>query len=151
MVVFTTDKFVVTESYDSLWARRNRKDLSGKDRDTLLRSLSFALNRVLGQPVESGATDDRKVEQRAKYMLRWLSLEGLTKLGEPFPSSKAAVYQPRTLQESLKATQIILTKVDIFALTGYLDGLPLAIILARAFIRETGTSITEYLKFYRET
>jgi hypothetical protein len=50
--------------------------LSGKDRDALLRSLSFALNRVPGQLGESGATDDGEVEQRARHMLRWLGLEG---------------------------------------------------------------------------
>lgn len=50
--------------------------LSGKDRDALLRSLSFALNRVLGQLGESGGTDDGEVEQRARHMLRWLGMEG---------------------------------------------------------------------------
>jgi hypothetical protein len=50
--------------------------LSGKDRDALLQSLSLSLNRVPGQLWESGATDDGEVEQRARYMLRWLGLEG---------------------------------------------------------------------------
>lgn len=43
----------------------------------------------------------------------------------------------------------MLTGVGIFALASRLDGLPLAIVLAGAFMRETGTSITEYLEFYR--
>ena len=43
----------------------------------------------------------------------------------------------------------MLISVDIFALANRLDGLPLAIVLAGAFMRETGTSITEYLKYYQ--
>jgi hypothetical protein len=50
--------------------------LSGKDRDALLRSLSFAFNRVQGQRWDSGATNDGEVEKRARHMLRWLALDG---------------------------------------------------------------------------
>ncbi|KAJ5588734.1 hypothetical protein N7537_011412 [Penicillium hordei] len=50
--------------------------LSGKDRDTLLQSLSFALNRLPGQDWDSETTNKGEVEQRARHMLRWLVLEG---------------------------------------------------------------------------
>lgn len=45
----------------------------------------------------------------------------------------------------------MLTSVDILTLANRLDGLPLAIIIAGAFMRETGTSITEYLQYYQES
>lgn len=50
--------------------------LSGKDRDTLLQSLSSALNRLPGYGWDSEATDNGEVEQRARHMLRWLALDG---------------------------------------------------------------------------
>jgi hypothetical protein len=40
---------------------------------------------------------------------------------------------------------ILLTYIDALALASRLDGLPLAIVIAGAFMRETGTSITEHL------
>jgi hypothetical protein len=64
------------------FARDHRDDftaifwLSGKDRDALLQSLSFALNRILGQGCDREATNDGEVEQRARHMLRWLALDG---------------------------------------------------------------------------
>lgn len=45
----------------------------------------------------------------------------------------------------------MLIYVDVLALANRLYGLPLAIVLAGAFMRETGTSITEYLQFYQES
>lgn len=39
----------------------------------------------------------------------------------------------------------MLTYVDILTLANRLDGLPLGIVIAGAFMRETGTTITEYL------
>ncbi|CAI7597003.1 unnamed protein product [Penicillium crustosum] len=42
------------------------------------------------------------------------------------------------------------TEQDVTALTNHLDGLSLAIVLAGAFMRQTGTSIKEYLQFYKE-
>ncbi|RAK97337.1 Pfs, NB-ARC and TPR domain protein [Aspergillus ibericus CBS 121593] len=40
---------------------------------------------------------------------------------------------------------------DIELLADRLDGLPLAIVIAGAFIRETGSSVTEYLQFYNNS
>jgi hypothetical protein len=39
--------------------------------------------------------------------------------------------------------------IDVTALMNHLDGLSLAIVLAGAFMRQTGTSIKEYLQLYR--
>ncbi|KAJ5313205.1 uncharacterized protein N7443_000089 [Penicillium atrosanguineum] len=178
--------------------------LSGKDRDALLRSFSFALNRVPGQLWDSGSTDDREVEQRARHMLRWLGLEGnsrwliildnidqysplgsavgdgydigeffpaadhgsilitsrlqgLTELGEPFPVPKLNTHHTirLLLQSSGLSAKNTARKLEsdpgLFTLASRLDGLPLAIVLAGAFMRETGTSITEYLEYYRES
>lgn len=41
-------------------------------------------------------------------------------------------------------------RIDTITLASRLDGLPLAIVIAGAFIRETGTS-TEYLQYYKES
>jgi tetratricopeptide (TPR) repeat protein len=46
---------------------------------------------------------------------------------------------------------MILTYIDILVLTGRLDGLPLAIVIAGAFMRETGINTTEYLEYYQES
>lgn len=45
----------------------------------------------------------------------------------------------------------MLIYIDVLALANRLYGLLLAIVLAGAFMRETGTSITEYLQFYQES
>ncbi|CAG8186720.1 unnamed protein product [Penicillium nalgiovense] len=84
-------------------------------------------------------------------------LQGLTELGKPFPVHKLDTHHTiRLLLQSSglsakNTTRKLKGDSDIFALASRLDGLPLAIVLAGAFMRETGTSITEYLKFYRET
>ncbi|KAJ6081409.1 hypothetical protein N7499_006283 [Penicillium canescens] len=192
------------------FARDHRDDftaifwLSGKDRDALLQSLSFALNRVPVQLWDSGATDNGEVEQRAKHMLRWLGLEGnsrwliifdkvdqysplnsavgdgydigqffptadhgsilitsrvqgLIELGEPFPVHRLDSHN--TIQLLLQSsglsakntTMKLESNPDILALADRLDGLPLATVIAGVFMRETGTSITEYLEYYRES
>ena len=206
---------------------RDRKDdftaifwLSGKDRDTLLQSLSFALNRLPGQGWDSETTNKGEVEQRARHMLRWLALEGnsrwliifdnidqyspfnsaadkgydiaeffpkadhgsilitsrlqtLSELGKSFPvhrldshtsielllqssglsarntTSKYDI-DPGTKALPKKTLQIILIYTDLLTLANRLDGLPLAIVIAGAFMRETGTSITKYLQYYHE-
>jgi hypothetical protein len=50
--------------------------LSGKDRNTLLQSLSFVLDRLPDQHWDCETSKEEDVEQRAKNMLRWLALEG---------------------------------------------------------------------------
>ena len=44
---------------------------------------------------------------------------------------------------------MILIYIDMVVLASRLDGLPLAIVIAGGFMRETGTSITEYLQYYQ--
>ncbi|KAJ5810239.1 uncharacterized protein N7503_002457 [Penicillium pulvis] len=170
--------------------------LNGKNLNTLLQSLSFTLNRILGQGWDSKATNDREVEQRARHMLRWLALDGnsrwliifdnidqyspfnsaigdrydiweffpkayygsilitsrlqdLTELGKSFPVHRLDSYNSTQLllQSSGLSTENTISKLDsnldILTLTDRLGGLPLAIIIAGAFMRETGTSITE--------
>ncbi|KAF3012728.1 hypothetical protein E8E15_001973 [Penicillium rubens] len=192
------------------FARDHRDDfkaifwLSGKDRDTLLQSLSFALNRLPGQSWDSVANNDGEVEQRARHMLRWLALDGnsrwliifdnidryhpfdssisngydiaeffpkadhgsilitsrlqgLTELGEPFPVQRLDSHSSiqLLLQSSglsfRNTTSKLDSNPDVLALANRLYGLPLAIVIAGAFMRETGTSITEYLQHYQES
>lgn len=49
--------------------------LSGKDRGTLLQSLSSILPRLPGQSHTDGAINDEEVEQRARDVLKWLAIE----------------------------------------------------------------------------
>ncbi|KAJ5201210.1 hypothetical protein N7449_006013 [Penicillium cf. viridicatum] len=178
--------------------------LSGKDRDTLLQSLSSVLNRLPGQGWDSETTNDEEVEQRARHMLRWLALNGnsrwliifdnidqyspshsavvdgydieeffpkadhgsilitsrlqrLAELGEPFPVHRLDPHNSvqLLLQSSGLSARNTTSKLDsnpdVLTLANRLDGLPLAIVIAGAFMRETGTSITEYLEFYQES
>ncbi|CAI7640791.1 unnamed protein product, partial [Penicillium viridicatum] len=177
------------------FARDHRDDftamfwLHGKDRDALLQSLSFALNRLPEQYWDRETINDEDVEQRARQMLRWLGLDcnsrwliifdnvdryhpfdssisdrydiaeffpkadhgsilitsrlqELTELGEPFPVRRLDCHS---------SIQLLLQSSDVLALANRLYGLPLAIVLAGAFMRETGTNITEYLQFYQES
>ncbi|KAJ5454982.1 hypothetical protein N7530_012751 [Penicillium desertorum] len=177
--------------------------LSGKDRDTLLHSLNFALNRLPGQGWDSEATNEGEVEQRARHMLRWLALEGnsrwliifdnidqyspfnnaadkgydiaeffpkadhgsilitsrlqtLSELGKSFPVHRLDSHNSiELLQQSSglsarNTTSKFDVNPDLFTLANRLDGLPLAIVIAGAFMRETGTSITKYLQYYQE-
>jgi hypothetical protein len=50
--------------------------LNGNDRSTLLQSLSSIFLRLPGQLQNIEAANDEEVEQRARYVLRWLTLEG---------------------------------------------------------------------------
>jgi hypothetical protein len=50
--------------------------LSGKDRGTLLQSLSSILPRLPAQFQNNRAVNEEEVEQRARHVLRWLALEG---------------------------------------------------------------------------
>ena len=101
-------------------------------------------------------------------------LQGLTELGEPFPVHKLDSHnsiqlllqssgltarnttskldcKSGTMALDEQMLQIMLTYVDIITLANRLDGLPLAIVIAGAFMHETGTSITEYLQHYQES
>ncbi|KAJ5642325.1 hypothetical protein N7490_006325 [Penicillium lividum] len=177
--------------------------LNGKNRDALIQSLSFALNRLPGQSWDSEATNNREVEQRARHILQWLALDGnlrwliifdnidqysafnsdvnkgyditeffpkadhgsiiitsrlqtLSELGKPFPVhrldshiSTELLLQSTGLSAANTTSQFD-NNPDFLTLAHRLDGLPLAIVIAGAFMRETGTSITKYLQYYQE-
>jgi hypothetical protein len=195
--------------------------LSGKDKGTLLQSLSSTLPQLPGQPEIEDAINDKEVEQRARTVLRWLSLAGnsrwliifdnidqysslssaagdaydireffpaadhgsilitsrlqrLTELGKSvqtsrlnskdtiqllLQSSRLSAKGPTEEHERNPGTKafntqtllIRLTEVDTLALANRLDGLPLAIVIAGAFMRQTGSSITEYLQYYQDS
>ncbi|OQD80677.1 hypothetical protein PENANT_c033G02204, partial [Penicillium antarcticum] len=63
------------------FARHHKRDftaifwLSGKDRATLVQSLSSVLPRLPGQCQIPDAINDEEAEQRARTVLRWLALE----------------------------------------------------------------------------
>ncbi|KAF7158691.1 hypothetical protein CNMCM6106_005481 [Aspergillus hiratsukae] len=192
------------------FARDHRNDftavfwLSGKDRGTLLQSLSSVLPRLPGQSRNNEAINDEEVEQRARHVLHWLALEGNSRwliifdnidqysptnsavgdaydIGKFFPTADhGSILITTRLQvltelgksfpvhrlESNDAIQLLLqssglpakntrrelkSNSDILALSNRLDGLPLAIVIAGAFMRETGTNVTEYLQYYQES
>ncbi|RJE23415.1 hypothetical protein PHISCL_04223, partial [Aspergillus sclerotialis] len=178
--------------------------LSGKDRGTLLQSLSSVFPRLPGQLQGNEPINEEEVEQRARNVLRWLSIEGNSRwliildsidqyspdnsvaddaydIGEFFPTADhGSILITSRLQRlielgksfqinrlnSKEAIQLLLQSSclsardtigelendpDTLALANRLDGLPLAIVIAGAFMRETGTSITEYLRYYQES
>ncbi|KAJ5281307.1 hypothetical protein N7478_006679 [Penicillium angulare] len=178
--------------------------LNGKDRGTLLQSLSSFLPRLPGQALKNEATNDEELEQRAREVLKWLEKDGnsrwliifdnidqyspvnsavgdtydigkffptvdhgsilitsrlpeLTELGESFPMHK--LHSKEAIQLLLKNSGLskgntvkeLTGDPDTLTLADCLDGLPLAIIIAAAYMRETGTSITQYLRYYQES
>ncbi|KAJ6004603.1 hypothetical protein N7540_012972 [Penicillium herquei] len=175
--------------------------LSGKDRGTLLQSLSSVLPRLPGQSQTNEATSDEQIEQHARQVLQWLAsdgnsrwliildnidqyspidsgvgtaydigkffpvadhgailitsrLPGLAELGESFPIHKLDLkdtIQLLSKNSGLSGDDAIDSSEDMRALSHCLDGLPLAIVIAAAFMRQTGTSITQYLKFYQQS
>ncbi|KAF3385173.1 Nephrocystin-3 [Penicillium rolfsii] len=178
--------------------------LSGKDRGTLLQSLSSILPRLPGQSQNNEAINKEKVERRAKNVLRWLALEGNSRwliifdnidqyspvdsdAGDEYdivqffpPADHGSILLTSRLQrmiecgkpfqlkklDSKDAVQLLLQSTclsardtvgglqsdsDTLALASRLDGLPLAIVIAGAFMRETGTSATDYLQYYQES
>ncbi|KAL2832185.1 hypothetical protein BDW59DRAFT_181471 [Aspergillus cavernicola] len=83
-------------------------------------------------------------------------LQRLTELGKSFPVQK--LMERDTIQLLLQSSGFSAqditqadAKQDLTNLANQLDGLPLAIVIAGAFMRETGTSIKEYLQFYKNT
>jgi hypothetical protein len=64
------------------FARNHKNDftaifwLGGKNRGTLLQSLSSVMPRLPGQSQNIGVTNEEEVEQQARHVLQWLALEG---------------------------------------------------------------------------
>ncbi|KAJ5651366.1 uncharacterized protein N7484_005089 [Penicillium longicatenatum] len=178
--------------------------LNGKDRVTLLQSLSSDLPCLPGQSQNKEAINEEEVKKRARDVLQWLALEGnsgwlvifdnidqyfsnnssadetydigefspvadhgsilitsrlqeLTELGKSFMMHK--LDSEDSIQLLLQSSRLLLAKdttikhestPDLITLANRLDGLPLAIVIAGAFMRQTGTSAIEYLHYYQE-
>ncbi|KAL4755646.1 uncharacterized protein BDW70DRAFT_165270, partial [Aspergillus foveolatus] len=81
-------------------------------------------------------------------------LQGLTELGKSFPVQKL-IYKDATqllLQSSGFSAKDIAqmgAEQDLMNLASLLDGLSLAIVIAGAFMRQTGTTFKEYSELYR--
>ncbi|KAL4926018.1 uncharacterized protein BDV17DRAFT_164638 [Aspergillus undulatus] len=81
-------------------------------------------------------------------------LLSLTELGMSLPLQKLdPTHATQLLLQStgLSCQDVEESNQDIIEIVRHLDGLPLAISLAGAFMRETGTSISKYLQYYRES
>ncbi|KAK9604817.1 hypothetical protein V6Z93_002768 [Aspergillus fumigatus] len=80
-------------------------------------------------------------------------LQRLTELGKPFPVQKLVVKDATQLllqSSGLPADNKDIDR-DATDLAKRLDGLPLAIVIAGAFMRETGMTVREYLKYYEDS
>ncbi|KAJ6011039.1 hypothetical protein N7451_002451 [Penicillium sp. IBT 35674x] len=180
--------------------------LNGKDRLTLLQSLSSNLPRLPGQSGNKEAINEAEVKKRAKDVLQWLALEGNSRwlvifdnidqyssnnsagsdeaydIGDFFPvADHGSILITSRLQELaelgksfmmhkldsedsiqllLQSSRLLSAKnagtkhestPDLITLASRLDGLPLAIVIAGAFMRQTGTSASEYLHYYEDS
>ncbi|KAJ5960513.1 uncharacterized protein N7479_007663 [Penicillium vulpinum] len=84
-------------------------------------------------------------------------LETLTELGESFPIRR--LDPNNAIQLLLRSSRLSVdrtigeleSKPEILALASRLDGLPLAIVIAGSYIRQTGASIARYLQLYQES
>ncbi|KAJ6172447.1 hypothetical protein N7470_001514 [Penicillium chermesinum] len=189
------------------FARKHKDDftaifwLSGKDRSTLVSSLSSCLPRIQHLPADTQVANEEEAEQRARQVLLWLAdpentrwliifdntdqyspvqghndskydvyeflpkadhgsiiitsrLQEITELGKPFPVQRLSHEDATRLLLncsgfSLKDNLQKEAEQDIVDLAGQLDGLSLAIVIAGAFMRQTGTNAKEYMELYR--
>ncbi|KAI9037125.1 uncharacterized protein KD926_000842 [Aspergillus affinis] len=177
--------------------------INGKDRSTLVRSLSSCLPRIQTYAVANEAATEEEAEQRASQVIKWLAvpenqnwllifdnidqytpletsnngeydikdffpnadhgsilitsrLQRLMELGKSFPIERLAPKDARKLflqswGRSLSEIVDAGLEKDLASLMAQFDGLPLAIVIAGAFMRETGTGISEYLEDYQES
>ncbi|KAH1396389.1 hypothetical protein KXV30_000671 [Aspergillus fumigatus] len=140
------------------FARKHKDDftavfwLSGRDRSALILSLSTCFPRIIGHRMNDEAKNEEDVEQRANQVPQWLALP--TEIGRSFPIKKLT--QEDVIQLLLQSSGFSaqgaaqVEAEDIMAIVDRLDGLSLAIALAGAFMRETGTSFKEYLQLYND-
>ncbi|KAJ5546496.1 hypothetical protein N7494_004081 [Penicillium frequentans] len=147
--------------------------LNGKDRGTLLQSLSSVLPRLPGQTntIEAIGDDELDGVGNAYDIQKFfpatdhgsiLITSRLPGLIEEF-KAKSVLINRLASSEAIRlllknsglsedsTSKDLKGSVDTLALAHRLDGLPLAIVIAAAFMRQTGTSITQYLEFYQES
>ncbi|RHZ51206.1 hypothetical protein CDV55_102182 [Aspergillus turcosus] len=78
-------------------------------------------------------------------------LQRLTQLGKSFPVQKLAATDAIQLLLQSSGLPAEDNNKDATDLTRRLDGLPLAIVIAGAFMRETGMTVREYLQYYENS
>ncbi|KAL4744045.1 P-loop containing nucleoside triphosphate hydrolase protein [Aspergillus similis] len=151
--------------------------LNGKNQSSMLSSLSTCLSQIQDQPGNTKTINEEEAEQRARQVLQWLAKPDntrwliiidnvdqyaptkehhnrLTEVGKSFPVQKliekdATQLLLQTSGFSAKDIAQMGAEQDLNNLVKQLDGLSLAIIIAGAFMRQTGANITEYLELYR--